>query len=359
VRERGRVKRQGGLPTGEIIRDDQGEPVWIPGSLKAVKAIGWFIEEYGIAQISMNLTDITTTPIHTAFDEVAERAAARGLRVTGSEVVGLVPLQAMLDAGRHYLHRQRRSSGVPDAELIRIAVKSMGLDDLGPFDPARKIIEYRIADAAGPRLADSSVERFTHETASESPAPGGGSAAALAGALGAALATMVANLAAHRRGWDDRWQEFSDWADRGKALHDRLLALIDEDAAAFNGILASHRLPAGTPDEAAARSAAIEAATRRAVEVPLEVMEASLEAFEVLAAMAADGPGSSVSDAGVGVLLAAAAVQGAGLNVRINASGLGPDGPGYLERADRLEAAAAGAEADVLAEVRRRIVTGA
>jgi len=356
VRERGRVQREGDPLTGEIVRDEHGDPVWAPGKLKAVKAIGWFIEEYGIAQISMNLTDISVTPIHVAFDEVVNGAAARGMRVTGSEIVGLVPLQSMLDAGRYYLRKQQRSTGVPDAELIKIAVRSMGLDDLEPFDPGSKIIEYQLAGGARSGLIDRTVEGFTHVAASESPAPGGGSVSALAGALGAAMGTMVANLSAHKRGWDHRWEEFSDWAEQGKGLYDRLLALVDDDTEAFNGILAAHRLPADTPQEEAAREAAIETATRKAIEVPLDVMESAVESFTVLAAMAEHGPDSSISDAGVGALLARAAVRGAGLNVQINTAALGDETAApYLERAEALDARAAGQEAEILAVVHNRI----
>ncbi len=351
VREKGRMKRDA---AGDIVRGPEGEPVWIPGSLPSVKAIGWFIEEYGIAQISMNLTDTSVTPIHAAFDEVANRAAARGMRATGSELVGLIPLQAMLDAGRHYLRKQHRSTGVADAELIKIAVRSMGLDELGPFDPLEKIIECRLAGDGGSRLVGRPVSGFVEETASESVAPGGGSVSALAGALGAGLGTMVANLSAHKRGWDDRWDEFSNWAERGKALYRRLLDLVDEDTEAFNGLLAAHRLPSGTPAEVAARTAAIETATHRAIEVPLAVMEMAVASFEVLSAMAGEGLASSVSDAGVGAILATAATRGAALNVRINAAGL--DGAAaYLERASALETAAADAEAGVLATVAQRI----
>lgn len=357
VRERGRVAREGDSITGAVVCDAAGEPVWVPGSLKAVKAIGWYIEEYGIAQISMNLTDPSITPIHTAFDEVADKAADRGMRVTGSEIVGLVPLQAMLDAGRHYLRKQQRSTGVPDAELIRMAVMSMGLDHLGPFDASSKIIEYRLGGGQAGRLAGSTVQGFVEQTASESPAPGGGSVAALAGALGAGLGTMVANLSAHKRGWDDRWEEFSEWAERGKALYERLLALIDEDTEAFEGVLAAHRLPGTTSDDAAARAAAIESATRRAIEVPLAIMETAASSFELLAAMAASGLDSSVSDAGVGALLANAAVRGAALNVEINAAGLA-DADDYLRRAADLRQAAAADEAEVLALVSERIGEG-
>jgi glutamate formiminotransferase/formiminotetrahydrofolate cyclodeaminase len=356
VRERGRISRAGDPLTGEIIRDEQGDPVWVPGSLKAVKAIGWFIEEYGIAQISMNLTDISVTPIHTAFDEVVAKAAARGMRVTGSEIVGLLPLQSMLNAGRHYLRKQQRSTGVPDAELIKIAVRSMGLDDLETFDPGSKIIEYRLSGGAGSRLIDRTVEGFTHEAASESPAPGGGSVSALVGALGASLGAMVANLSAHKRGWDDRWEEFSDWAERGKGLYDRLLVLVDEDTEAFNEILAAHRSPSDTPDEEAAKAAAIELATRRAIEVPLKIMEAAVESFAVLAAMAEHGLESSVSDAGVGALLARAAVRGAGLNVQINTASLEDEAAApYLERAAMLDTEATERESAILTMVLDRI----
>ncbi|MCB2223203.1 MAG: glutamate formimidoyltransferase [Actinobacteria bacterium] len=353
VRERGRIRRDGDPLTGPIVRDRDGYPEWVPGSLQAVKAIGWYLEEYGIAQISMNLTDISVTPIHTAFDEVCDKAAARGMRVTGSEIVGMVPLRALLDAGRHYLRKQHRSTGVPDEHLIHVAVRSLGLDDLAPFDPDEKIIEYRLGPRHGP-LAAGTVAGFVTATASEAPAPGGGASAALAGALGAALGAMVANVAAHKRGWDDRWEEFSDWAERGTALHGRLLALADDDTAAFDAVLAAHRLPAGTPDEERARAGAIERATLGAIETPLAVMEAALEAFEVLTAMAAEGTESSVSDAGVGALLARSAVRGAGLNVRINAAGLADPGA-LLDRAEALEAGAARAEAEVLAIVERRI----
>lgn len=350
VRERGRVKREGDPLTGPVAYED-GEKVWIPGSLRAVKGIGWFIEEYGIAQISMNLTNISVTPIHVAFDEVVDKAAARGVRVTGSELVGLVPLQAMLDAGRHYLRKQHRSTGVSDAELVKIAVKSMGLDELGPFDPNRKIIEYAIDDDAR-RLTDLTVEAFTHETASESMAPGGGSVSATVGALGAALATMVANLSAHKRGWDDRWEEFSEWAERGKACHDELLHLVDRDTDAFNGIMAAMGLPKGTADEAAARDEAILDATKQAIEVPLSVMEVSLASMDVIHAMAEIGNPSSVSDAGVGALCARSAVLGAGLNVRINAGDLDADlADEYVSRAAALEGRAVEREREILSIV--------
>jgi glutamate formiminotransferase/formiminotetrahydrofolate cyclodeaminase len=324
VRERGRVKREGDSLTGKIVRDEAGEPVYVPGSLKGVKAIGWFIEEYGLAQISMNLTDIEATPVHAAFDEVRRRANARGLRVTGSELVGLIPLQAMLDAGKHYLALQKRSIGMPDAELLKIAIKSLGLDDLKPFDPAEKIIEYKLASVMPrtPKLVDLSVTGFVEETASESPAPGGGSVSAALGALGAALATMVANLSAHKRGWDDRWEEFSDWAVRGKQSYESLLDLVDRDTQAFNDIMIASRLPKRSESERQARAEAIEAASRNAMEVPLEVMEKTLESMTVIKAMTEIGNPASVTDAGVGALCARAAIRGAYMNVRINAGQL-------------------------------------
>ncbi len=359
VRERGRIKRIGDPLTGEIERDEDGEPVWIPGTLPGVKAIGWFIEEYGVAQISMNLTDIEVTPVHVAFDEVVARADARGVRVTGSELVGLIPLQAMLDAGRHYLRKQRRSTGVSDTELIMIAVRSLGLEELGAFDPNEKIIEYAIAARSDRSvlLVDRTVRSFVEETASESVAPGGGSASAAAGALGAALGTMVANLSAHKRGWDDRWEEFSGWAERGKACHDELLGLIDADTDAFHEIMSAHRLPAATDEERAVREQAIQEATRTAIEVPLRVMEVSLAAMDVVEAMAEIGNPASVSDAGVGAVCARAAVLGAHLNVRINAGDLADDEAREvaLARADELRRAAIEREAEILDLVSERL----
>lgn len=321
VRERGRVKRLGDPLTGEVVLDDNGEKVWIPGTLEAVKAIGWFIEEYGVAQISMNLTDIVTTPVHVAFDEVVRAADARGVRVTGSELVGLIPLDAMLEAGRHYLRKQQRSTGISNEELIKIAVASMGLSELGSFDPREKIIEYAIDDGTD-RLARMSTRQFIEETASESMAPGGGSVSAMVGALGAALGTMVANLSAHKRGWDDRWKEFSDWADRGKSCHDELISLIDSDTEAFNAIMAAFAMPASTEEEKQARADAIQAATIAAIEVPLRVMEVSLASMDVIRSMAEIGVPASVSDAGVGAACARSGVVGAFLNVRINAASL-------------------------------------
>jgi glutamate formiminotransferase/formiminotetrahydrofolate cyclodeaminase len=323
VREKGRVKRKGDPLTGEVEKDERGEPIWIPGSLRCVKGIGWYIDEYGICQISMNLTNIDVTPVHVAFDEVARKAAERGIRVTGSEVVGMLPLRCMLDAGRYFLRKQQRSTGVSDAELIKIAVKSLGLDDLAPFVPEEKIIEYALeADAGEKRLVDLSLKAFVEETASESVAPGGGSVAAALGALGAALGTMVANLSAHKRGWDERWEEFSDHADRGKACHAELTRLVDEDTAAFNGLMAAFRMSAGTGAEKAARAEAIQAATKHAIDVPFRVMEVALDSMTLIESMVKSGQPSSVSDAGVGALCARSAVLGAWLNVKVNSRDL-------------------------------------
>ena len=322
VRERGRPQREGGSITGKIIKDEKGKPVMIPGSLKSVKAIGWFIEEYGVAQISMNLTNISITSVHEAFDEVCRRAEARGIRVTGSELVGLIPLQAMRDAGKYFLRKQKRSTGLDDKELLKIAIKSMGLDDLKPFDPKANIIEYLIEDGDGNNLVDMDLTAFADETASESPAPGGGSIAAYVGSLGVSLGTMVANLSSHKRGWDDRWEEYSDWAEKGQALKDELLFLVDEDTRAFNRIMEGFGLPKGTEDEKAARHKSIQEASRYAMEIPFRVMEKSLASMEVMKAMAEFGLEASVSDAGVGALCARTAVMGAFLNVKINADGV-------------------------------------
>jgi len=357
VREKGRIKRKGDPLTGEIERDARGDPLWLPGRLKSVKAIGWYIDEYGVAQISMNLTNLSVTPIHAAFDEVVARGEARGVRVSGSELVGLVPLGALLDAGRHYLRKQSRSLGVADSELIKIAVKSLGLDDLAPFEPDKKIVELAIADRSTQRLVDRTLEGFVHETASESVAPGGGSVAAALGSLGAALGTMVANLSAHKRGWDARWEEFSDWAVEGKSCHEELLRLIDEDTDAFNEILAAFRLPNGSDDERTARSAAIAAATCGAIEVPLRVMDAAVRSMAVIRAMADSGLASSTSDAGVGALCARAAARGAYLNVRTNCTDLGDDAQvqTYLARGRILEERATAMETEILALVDARI----
>ncbi len=339
VRERGRVKREGDPVTGKIVRDENGDPVMIPGTLKSVKAIGWYIEEYGIAQISMNLTNLSVTPVHVAFDEVCRRAEARGLRVTGSELVGLIPLKAMLDAGKYFLKKQKRSLGVPDSELIRIAVLSLGLNDLYEFKPEEKIIEYVLAGTHEKRLIDKTLEDFMNETASESPAPGGGSVAAYTGALGTALGTMVANLSAHKRGWDDRWEEFSRWAEKGKDIQNTLLKLVDEDTAAFNRIMEAYGLPKKSDEEKEIRDRAIREATLHAMEVPLRVMETAYRALEVLEAMAETGNPNSVSDAGVGTLAIRAAVEGAYMNVKINAADIknAPETKDLLRKADRLK----------------------
>lgn len=309
IREAGRTKIE------------NGKSVTIPGSLKAVKAIGWYIEEYGIAQISINLTDIRTTPVHIAFDEACKKATERGLRVTGSELVGLVPLKALTDAGRYFLQKQKRSTGVSEKELIKIAVRSLGLDELAPFDPEKRVIEYLLRDRVHKKLVFNSLLDFANETASESPAPGGGSVAAYLGVLGASLATMVANLSSHKKGWDERWKEFSDWADRGQVLKDELLSLVDADTDSFNAIMQAMALPKGTEEDKQIRRSAIQQATRQAIEVPYRVMECSLQSMELIKAMAKEGNPNSVSDAGVGALCARSAVLGAGLNVKINASG--------------------------------------
>lgn len=321
IRENGRVKRTGNPVTGKVVRDAEGNALRVPGMLKSVKAIGWYIEEYGVAQISMNLTDINVTSLHEAFEATVASATKRGLRVTGSELVGLVPKKVLIDAGKHFLKKQQRSVGISDDEIMRIAVKSLGLDELGPFDPKKKVIEYLMEDAAAQPLINMDLTTFANETASESPAPGGGSIAAYAGALGAALGTMVANLSAHKRGWDDRWETFSDWAEKGQALNQRLLQLVDEDTAAFNGIMAAIRLPKGTETEKQTRTEAMNAATRHAIEIPYEVMTTAFENYLMLAQMAEIGNPASVSDAGVGALCTHAAIHGAYLNVLINCEG--------------------------------------
>jgi glutamate formiminotransferase/formiminotetrahydrofolate cyclodeaminase len=326
VREKGRKKREGGSLTGKVIKDKDGNPVWEPGTLKGCKAIGWYIDEYGIAQVSMNITDINVTPLHKAFDEVCRAASARGLRVTGTEIVGLVPKKVLIDAGKYYLEKQQRSLGISEDEIMKIAVKSMSLDDLKPFNPKEKVIEYLMEDKEElerrERLVRMTLKGFAEETASESPAPGGGSISAYMGALGAALGTMVANLSAHKRGWDDRWKEFSDWAEKGHAIMNELVGLVDEDTAAFDRIMSALSLPKGTEEEKAARAEALEKATLYATQVPLHTMKAAFKAFEIARAMATTGNPNSVSDAGVGALAARSAVLGAELNVKINAAGL-------------------------------------
>lgn len=341
VREKGRPKRQGPKVNDPVVKDESGKTVMIPGTLKGTKAIGWFIDEYGIAQVSMNITDIRTTPLHVAFDEVCRAASERGIRVTGTEIVGLIPKSCLIDAGRYFLAKQQRSAGISEEAIINIAIKSMGLDDLKEFNPREKVIEYILEDAKprGKRLVDMTLTEFAEETASESPAPGGGSIAAYMGALGAALSTMVANLSAHKPGWDDRWKEFSDYAERGHALMAKLLALVDEDTAAFNKIMAVFSMPKSTPEEKAARAEALEAATLYATEVPLRTMEASYDVFDYAEAMAREGNPASVSDAAVGALAARAAVVGALLNVRINAAGLKnrENAEKLLTRADEID----------------------
>ena len=322
VREKGRPAREGNTATGKVVRDENGGKVMIPGSLKSVKAIGWYIEEYGIAQISMNLTNIAVTPVHIAFDEVCRKAEARGVRVTGSELVGLIPLKALLDAGRYYLAKQQRSTGVSDDELIRIAVRSMGLNDIHPFKPEEKIIEFVIGEISERKLIDMNLKAFMDETASESPAPGGGSVSAYLGALGIALGTMVANLSAHKRGWDDRWQEFSDWAEKGKAIQNSLLHLVDEDTKAFNNIMEAFSLPKKSEEEKKMRDNAVQEATKNATLVPLKVMEIAYSGFDLINAMVENGNPNSITDAGVGALAIRSCIRGAFLNVRINASGL-------------------------------------
>lgn len=327
VREKGRVKREGDPLNGPIVKDENGKKVWESGTLKSVKAIGWFIEEYGIAQISMNLTNISITPVHVAFDEVCKKAESRGLRVTGSELVGLIPLEAMLDAGKYFLKKQRRSLGVSEKELIKIAVRSMGLDDLKPFKPEEKIIEYMISDdGKGSKLIDMSLSDFADETASESPAPGGGSISAYAGVLGISLGTMVANLSSHKKAWDDRWEEFSEWAEKGQQLKEDLLHLVDEDTHAFNKIMDAFGLPKSNDQEKQQRATAIEEASKYAMEIPFRVMQKSFASMEVIEAMAKTGNPNSVSDAGVGALCARAATMGAYLNVKINAAGVNDQG---------------------------------
>jgi glutamate formiminotransferase / formiminotetrahydrofolate cyclodeaminase len=359
VRERGRVQRQGNPLTGKIVKDEKGDPVYVPGSLKEVKAIGWFIEEYGVAQLSMNLTNIQVTPIHIAFDEVCKKAAERGMRVTGSELVGLVPLKAMLDAGKYFLSKQQRSLGVPDAELIKIAVKSMGLDELKPFRPEEKIIEYMIGGGEEKRLIGMSVEAFSDETSSESPAPGGGSVSATVGALGVSLATMVANLSSHKRGWDEHWETFSKWAEKGQEIKKELLFLVDEDTRAFNRIMEAFGMSKNTEEERKARHQAIQEATRYAIEIPFQVMQNAWASMEVIQAMVEKGNPNSVTDAGVGALCARSAVIGAYLNVKINSVDL--EDKTYVNRVLKegaeIEAAARKKEEEILEILKTKLST--
>jgi len=319
IREKGRIKREGDPVTGKILKDDNGEPLYEPGLLKAVKAIGWYIEEYGIAQVSVNLTDISVTPLHVVFDTACEQARKRGLRVTGSELVGVIPLKAMLEAGRYFLHKQNRSTGIPEKEIIKIAVKSLGLDDLAPFYPEKKIIEYILRDANQKSLTNMNIAAFADETASESPAPGGGSVSAYIGALGASLAAMVANISAHKAGWDVRWKEFSDWAEKAMAVQRELISLVDEDTQAFNKLMEAYGMPKDTETDQLKRKAAIQEATIHAAEIPFRIMKKAYEAFDVIKAMVLQDNPNSVTDAGVGALCACAAVRGAYMNVKINA----------------------------------------
>ena len=358
VREKGRPVREGNPITGKVVKDADGNPVMRLGTLRATKAIGWFIEEYGIAQVSMNITDISVTPLHVAFDEVCRKADARGVRVTGTEIVGLVPKRALVEAGKYFLRKQHRSVGISEEEIVRLAVKSMGLDDLKPFKPEEKVIEYLLeAQVEKKRLIDMTCKGFAEETASESPAPGGGSISAYMGALGAALGTMVANLSSHKAGWDDRWEEFSDWAEKGQTVMQELLHLVDEDTAAFNRIMAVFAMPKSTDEERAARSAALQEATLYATEVPLRTMRAALAVFPIVRAMAEEGNPNSVSDAGVGALAARSAAFGARLNVRINAAGLKDraKADALAAEADAIAAEAARLEAEVLEIVEQKI----
>ena len=322
VREAGRVKREGDPLTGKIILGPDGKAITIPGTLKSTKAIGWFIEEYGIAQISMNLTNTNITSVHKAFEEVTKSANEKGIRVTGSELVGIIPLKCLIDAGKYFLEKQERSTGIPEKELIKIAVKSLGLEELAPFKPEERIIEYLLKDNSSSKLISMSLHAFADETSTESPAPGGGSIAAYMGSLGVSLATMVANLSSHKRGWDERWKEFSDWAAKGQAYKDTLLHLVDEDTIAFNKIMSALSLPKSTEEEKVNRTNAIQTATKYATEIPFRVMQTTFASMEIIKAMAEIGNPNSVSDAGVGALAARSAVMGAYLNVKINAAGL-------------------------------------
>ena len=321
IREAGRIKKRDGI-TGPAVLDERGEPVRIPGTLKSVKGIGWYIEEYGIAQLSLNLTDINVTPVHVAFDEACNKAQARGIRVTGSELVGLLPLRVLVDAADYYLRKQQRSLGISEAEKVKIAVKSLGLDDLAPFDPAKRVIEYIIAEEGNTPLIQMTLSQFADTTASEAPAPGGGSIAAYAGALGAALATMVANLSAHKRGWDDRWEEFSAHAEKGLALQDKLMQLVDRDTAAFDAIMAAYGMPKATEAQQSQRHQAIQDATRNAIDIPMQVAQLAHDGLALAADMANDGNPNSVTDAGVGAMCLRTAVLGAVLNARINCGDL-------------------------------------
>lgn len=357
VREAGRVLREGNSVTGKIVTNPDGSPKSIPGSLKSVKAIGWYIEEYGIAQISMNLTNINITPVHIAFDEVCKKAQERGIRVTGSELVGLIPLKSLLDAGKYFLKKQQRSVGVSEKELIKIAVKSMGLDELSPFKPEERVIEYQLRDKLDSKLVSMTLLEFADETASESPAPGGGSISAYLGSLGASLATMVANLSSHKKGWDERWEEFSNYAEKGQYFKDELNKMVDLDTKAFNKIMTAFGLPKATDDEKKLRTQAIADATKYAIEVPFKVMNLAHDSMSVIKAMAEIGNPNSVSDAGVAALCARSAVMGAYMNVRINCSGY--DDKTFvakmIEEGKKIEQSAMKLEAEIIETVNKKI----
>ena len=357
VREKGRPKREGGSPVGKVMKDENGNDIMIPGTLKGTKAIGWYIDEYGIAQVSMNITDIKTTPLHVAFDEVCRCAANRGLRVTGTEIVGLVPKSTLIEAGKYFLRKQQRSVGIHDEEIIKIAIKSMGLDDLKPFNPKEKVIEYLIEDDNAKKLVNLTCKGFAEEAARESPAPGGGSISAYMGSLAAALGTMVANLSSHKPGWDAKWNYFSEWAEKGQEIMARLLWLVDEDTESFNRIMAVFSMPKSTDEEKAARSKAMQEATLYATQIPLETMRASMATFPIIKAMASEGNPNSVSDAGVGALAARSAVLGACLNVKINAAGLKDRAVAdeLVNEANRLADEACRLEAEILEIVNSKI----
>lgn len=357
IREAGRVKKEGDTITGKVVKDNDGNPLRVPGKLKAVKGMGWYIEEYGIAQISYNLTNISITPVHIAFDETCKSAESKGIRVTGSELVGLIPLKALIEAGDYFLKKQKRSLGISESEKIKIAVKSLGLDDLAPFNPKEKIIEYMLDNEGERKLIDMNLSAFANETASESPAPGGGSIAAYLGVLGASLGTMVANLSSHKRGWDDQWEEYSEWAEKGQAYKTTLLKLVDEDTQAFNKIMEAYGLPKGTNEEKDARLKAIQNATKGAIEIPYKVMETALNSMEVMKAMAEKGLPASISDAGVAALCARSAVLGALLNVKINTSDLTDKGyvEDILKRAEKLQHKAIKKEQEILELVENRL----
>ncbi|MGB0392138.1 MAG: glutamate formimidoyltransferase [Salibacteraceae bacterium] len=357
MREAGRIKREGDTITGKIVKDADGNPVKVPGQLKAVKGIGWFIDEYGIAQISYNLTNISITSVHEAFDKTVIAAQKRGIRVTGSELIGLIPLQAMLDAADYFLTKQERSLGISEEEKVKIAVKSLGLDDLKPFNPNEKIIEYVLRDSASTPLLNMNLREFANETAGESPAPGGGSISAYVGALGISLGTMVANLSAHKRGWDDKWEKYSEVAVKGDAYKEKLLALVDEDTASFNKIMDAFKLPKGSDEEKAARSQAIQDATKYAIEVPMMVMENALASMEIMNKMVDEGLQSSLSDAAVGALCARTAVMGAFLNVKINTGDLKDEQfkSEMLTKGAKIEKEALALEATILEKVNQKL----